>query len=124
MAPPQASPLPLPLSRAGIPIITGKSQFSIRRGANEVVRSYQNVAMLAGGSGLTPMLQIIRAVSEDPRDLTNVHLIFANQEGGRGCLILFCACARARSFIQSWIAPDTGLDGARGAVPPIHLVRI
>ncbi|KAB1225499.1 NADH--cytochrome b5 reductase 1 [Morella rubra] len=34
--------------------------------------------MLAGGSGITPMFQLIRAILENPKDKTNVHLIYAN----------------------------------------------
>ncbi|KAI3444202.1 hypothetical protein Pfo_000867 [Paulownia fortunei] len=34
--------------------------------------------MLAGGSGITPMFQVTRAILENPRDQTMVHLIYAN----------------------------------------------
>jgi len=34
--------------------------------------------MIAGGTGITPMLQIIRAIVENPEDKTQVDLIFAN----------------------------------------------
>ncbi|CAN1765230.1 NADH--cytochrome b5 reductase 1 [Linum perenne] len=34
--------------------------------------------MLAGGSGITPMFQVARAVLENPKDRTMVHLIYAN----------------------------------------------
>ncbi|KAL3632670.1 NADH-cytochrome b5 reductase [Castilleja foliolosa] len=34
--------------------------------------------MLAGGSGITPMFQVARAILENPNDHTNVHLIYAN----------------------------------------------
>lgn len=34
--------------------------------------------MLAGGSGITPMFQVARAVLENPNDKTKVHLIYAN----------------------------------------------
>ncbi|XP_040999522.1 NADH--cytochrome b5 reductase 1-like, partial [Juglans microcarpa x Juglans regia] len=34
--------------------------------------------MLAGGSGITPMFQLIRAILENRKDKTNVHLIYAN----------------------------------------------
>ncbi|XP_010519356.1 PREDICTED: NADH--cytochrome b5 reductase 1-like [Tarenaya hassleriana] len=34
--------------------------------------------MLAGGSGITPMYQVARAILENPKDTTNVHLIYAN----------------------------------------------
>ncbi|KAL3637028.1 NADH-cytochrome b5 reductase [Castilleja foliolosa] len=34
--------------------------------------------MLAGGSGITPMFQVARAILENPNDRTKVHLIYAN----------------------------------------------
>jgi cytochrome-b5 reductase len=34
--------------------------------------------MIAGGTGITPMLQIVRAIMKNPRDKTKVSLIFAN----------------------------------------------
>ncbi|OVA13754.1 Oxidoreductase FAD/NAD(P)-binding [Macleaya cordata] len=34
--------------------------------------------MLAGGSGITPMFQVARAILENPKDKTDVHLIYAN----------------------------------------------
>ncbi|KAJ4970806.1 hypothetical protein NE237_003905 [Protea cynaroides] len=34
--------------------------------------------MLAGGSGITPMFQVSRAILENPKDKTMVHLIYAN----------------------------------------------
>jgi len=38
-----------------------------------------HVGMLAGGTGITPMLQIIAAVLKDKRDATRLSLVFANQ---------------------------------------------
>nr|XP_043877946.1 NADH-cytochrome b5 reductase 3-like [Solea senegalensis] len=35
--------------------------------------------MIAGGTGITPMLQLITAVMKDPEDQTVCHLLFANQ---------------------------------------------
>ncbi|KAG4947174.1 hypothetical protein AAZX31_15G208600 [Glycine max] len=34
--------------------------------------------MIAGGSGITPMFQLIRAILENPKDKTKVHLVYAN----------------------------------------------
>ena len=34
--------------------------------------------MIAGGTGITPMLQIIRAIARDPTDKTTVSLVYAN----------------------------------------------
>ena len=35
--------------------------------------------MIAGGTGITPMLQLVRAVFRDPEDETRLSLLFANQ---------------------------------------------
>ncbi|KAK9766352.1 Nitrate reductase [NADH] 1 [Basidiobolus ranarum] len=39
----------------------------------------KNFAMIAGGTGLTPMLQLIRAILNDPSDKTKISLLFANK---------------------------------------------
>jgi cytochrome-b5 reductase len=38
----------------------------------------KEIGMLAGGTGITPMLQIIRAIMKNPNDRTKVMLIYAN----------------------------------------------
>lgn len=38
----------------------------------------REIGMLAGGTGITPMLQIIRAILKNPDDLTKITLIYAN----------------------------------------------
>ncbi|GJJ72619.1 cytochrome-b5 reductase [Entomortierella parvispora] len=38
----------------------------------------REIGMIAGGTGLTPMLQIIRAIVHNPEDKTKVNFIFAN----------------------------------------------
>ncbi|KAK9236448.1 hypothetical protein V1525DRAFT_406864 [Lipomyces kononenkoae] len=39
----------------------------------------KTIGMIAGGTGITPMLSIITAVLKDPSDSTNIRLIFANR---------------------------------------------
>jgi len=59
----------------------GKGEFSIKpdkKVAGESVR-VKRVSMIAGGSGITPMLQVVRAVFRDPGDSTELGLLFANQ---------------------------------------------
>lgn len=46
---------------------------------NYVVNSYKQIGMIAGGSGITPMLQILNKIITTPEDLTKVSLIYANE---------------------------------------------
>ncbi|RAL13071.1 putative cytochrome b5 reductase [Aspergillus homomorphus CBS 101889] len=39
----------------------------------------KKIGMIAGGTGITPMYQLIRAICEDATDLTEVSLIYANR---------------------------------------------
>merc|ERR1712023_557432 len=37
------------------------------------------IGMIAGGTGITPMLQIINEILRDPGDKTDIYLLFANK---------------------------------------------
>lgn len=56
------------------------------RGPKGAMRYHKGLAkkigMVAGGTGITPMFQLIRAVCEDDRDLTEISLIYANRSEG------------------------------------------
>uniref|UniRef100_A0A7S0YZ56 NADH-cytochrome b5 reductase n=1 Tax=Hemiselmis tepida TaxID=464990 RepID=A0A7S0YZ56_9CRYP len=54
----------------------GSGVFNVGRKDQEPVNS---VGMVAGGTGITPMLQIAAAILKDPKDRTVIHLLFANQ---------------------------------------------
>jgi NAD(P)H-flavin reductase len=57
----------------------GRGNFRIRRrGEDELVR-LSHVGMVAGGSGITPMFQILQAVAADPEDDLQLTLLFANK---------------------------------------------
>lgn len=43
-----------------------------------VANEYKELGLIAGGSGLTPMLQLIRKVASNPHDKTKLTFIFAN----------------------------------------------
>ena len=45
----------------------------------EELRRATHLGLIAGGTGITPMLQIIKAVLKDSEDTTTVSLLFANQ---------------------------------------------
>ncbi len=40
----------------------------------------KKIGMIAGGTGITPMLQVAEALLEDPEDRTELSLVFANNE--------------------------------------------
>lgn len=49
------------------------------KGAMQYSRQYaRRIGMVAGGTGITPMYQLIRAICEDPNDTTQVCLLYAN----------------------------------------------
>ncbi|KAK7964519.1 hypothetical protein PG996_007790 [Apiospora saccharicola] len=55
-------------------------QFRGPKGAMRYKRGLcQRIGMLAGGTGITPMYQLIRAICEDARDTTQVSLVYANR---------------------------------------------
>jgi len=66
---------------SGLLEYTGRGEFSIKpdkKAEAEIVKARQ-VSMIAGGTGITPMLQLVRAVFRDPEDTTCLSLLFANQ---------------------------------------------
>lgn len=55
-------------------------QFRGPKGAMRYRRGLcKRIGMLAGGTGITPMYQLIRAICEDERDTTQVSLVYANR---------------------------------------------
>jgi len=50
-----------------------------QKGKTPVFFEANKIGMVAGGTGITPMLQVIRAILKNPRDKTKIWLIFANK---------------------------------------------
>ncbi|KAL2001165.1 hypothetical protein VTN02DRAFT_2148 [Thermoascus thermophilus] len=49
------------------------------KGAMQYSKTYaKNIGMIAGGTGITPMYQLIRAICDDPSDQTQISLLYAN----------------------------------------------
>ncbi|KAJ0069220.1 hypothetical protein NL108_003154, partial [Boleophthalmus pectinirostris] len=65
----------------GLLIYKGNGKFSIRpdKKSEPEIKKFKHVAMIAGGTGITPMLQLVRRITADPSDNTKCSLIFANQ---------------------------------------------
>lgn len=57
----------------------GKVSIKLLRKEPPVEYNVKRMVMLAGGTGITPMLQLIRAIIKDPTDETQTSLLFANQ---------------------------------------------
>ncbi|KAG6550915.1 hypothetical protein Mapa_007530 [Marchantia paleacea] len=53
----------------------GKGQFDV----NSTTKQARKFAMIAGGTGITPIYQVIRAILEDPEDSTDISLIYCNR---------------------------------------------
>ncbi|XP_036091437.1 NADH-cytochrome b5 reductase 1 isoform X3 [Rousettus aegyptiacus] len=66
---------------SGLLTYTGKGNFSIQpdKKSPPEPRVAKSLGMIAGGTGITPMLQLIRAILKDPEDPTQCCLLFANQ---------------------------------------------
>ncbi|XP_058807002.1 NADH-cytochrome b5 reductase 3 isoform X2 [Phymastichus coffea] len=62
-------------------VYKGQGKFSIKLLRKEPPTEYtvSKAVMIAGGTGITPMLQLIRAIAKDPTDKTQVSLLYANQ---------------------------------------------
>jgi len=59
----------------------GKGVFEIRtdKKSPPIVKKVKRVGMIAGGTGITPMYQLIKDICKHPDDETKLQLIFANQ---------------------------------------------
>ncbi|XP_029430013.1 NADH-cytochrome b5 reductase 1 isoform X2 [Rhinatrema bivittatum] len=65
----------------GLLVYQGKGKFAIQpdKKSPAQVKFAKALGLIAGGTGLTPMLQLIRAIMKDPNDQTKCSLLFANQ---------------------------------------------
>ncbi|XP_043267373.1 NADH-cytochrome b5 reductase 3 isoform X2 [Venturia canescens] len=62
-------------------VYKGAGKFSIKllRKDPPIEHVVNKAIMIAGGTGITPMLQLIRTITKDPTDHTKMALLFANQ---------------------------------------------
>ena len=62
-------------------VYKGRGEFHIKEDKKLPTKEVKvkSVSMIAGGTGITPMLQLVRAVFRDPEDETRLSLLFANQ---------------------------------------------
>lgn len=66
---------------SGLLVYDGRGVFKIRENKNTEPKTKvaKKVGVIAGGTGITPMLQLIRQVFKDSSDRTELWLLFANQ---------------------------------------------
>lgn len=57
----------------------GDGKFSIRKQGQEHFVDLKHVGMVCGGSGITPMFQIVQAVARNPHDGLKITLVFGNK---------------------------------------------
>lgn len=57
----------------------GKGSFTIKKRNQVTPYKKKKLGLVCGGTGITPMLQIIRAILKNPDDRTEIWLLFANQ---------------------------------------------
>jgi len=65
----------------GLLVYEGRGVFNIRPDKKSPPKQHfaKKVGMIAGGTGITPMLQLVRQVFTDRQDRTELFLLFANQ---------------------------------------------
>ncbi|NXO69936.1 NB5R2 reductase, partial [Phainopepla nitens] len=65
----------------GLLVYKGSGTFLIKPDKkSEAERKFaKHLGMIAGGTGIAPMLQLIRQIINDPKDSTKCYLLFANQ---------------------------------------------
>ncbi|CAK6949998.1 NADH-cytochrome b5 reductase 3 [Scomber scombrus] len=66
---------------SGLLVYKSRGKFAIQpdKKSQAEIKTAKHLGMIAGGTGITPMLQIITAIMKDPQDQTVCYLLFANQ---------------------------------------------
>ncbi|TDH69057.1 hypothetical protein CCR75_004917 [Bremia lactucae] len=93
----------------------GKGEIHIKHRVRDVVpeiRKAAKIGMIAGGTGITPMLQVVRRALQDPEDKTEFYLLFANQtEADILCRDEIEAMAANHGNVKIWYTVDKASDG-------------
>ena len=68
---------------SGLIVYRGRGELGVKadKKSAPVARRVRKLGMVAGGSGITTMLQIVSHVLRDPADSTQLWLLLANQAG-------------------------------------------
>jgi cytochrome-b5 reductase len=66
----------------GIFLYKGLGEFHVKKEFSsqtfDIKKTYKHLGMLAGGTGITPMLQLATAIFKNPQDTTDISLLFSN----------------------------------------------
>uniref|UniRef100_A0A915CVN1 NADH-cytochrome b5 reductase n=1 Tax=Ditylenchus dipsaci TaxID=166011 RepID=A0A915CVN1_9BILA len=65
----------------GLIVYKGNGYFEVRADKKQapVLRHFDEIGLVAGGTGITPHLQVINEILKNPSDTTKISLLFANQ---------------------------------------------
>jgi len=101
----------------------GRGEFTVRRKGVWTPKKVKTIGMIAGGSGITPMLQIVREILKRKDDQTEMSLIFGNvTEDDILCrteLELYLKSSpRQFKLFYTLDKPTTGWTGGVGFVTP------
>jgi len=100
---------------SGLLVHNGPGVFSVRpnKQSPPALVNYKKVNLIAGGTGITPMLQLIRQALKDPEDTTQMALLFANQTEADILLReeLDEAAARNPDRLRVWYTVDRPTEG-------------
>jgi cytochrome-b5 reductase len=99
---------------AGLRAGVDRVEFRGPRGAMRYRRGWAGkIGMVAGGTGITPMYQVVRAICEDPLDETEVSLVYANREEGDILLRgeMEALAERYQEKLRLWYLLDVAPEG-------------
>lgn len=99
----------------GLLVYQGRGTFAIRpdKKTPPVKKTAKKLGMIAGGTGITPMLQLVRQALKDPEDKTEMWLLFANQTE-KDILVrseLEEAVSESKGRFRLWYTLDTPAEG-------------
>ncbi|KAK6753103.1 hypothetical protein RB195_012604 [Necator americanus] len=66
---------------SGLIVYKGNGKFAVRpdKKSSPILHTFKRISMIAGGTGITPMLQIITAILKNDDDNTHISLLYANR---------------------------------------------
>ncbi|KAM5575942.1 nitrate reductase [NAD(P)H] [Rosa sericea] len=72
----------------------------------------KKLAMIAGGTGITPIYQVAQAILKDPEDDTEMHVVYANRTAEDILLREeLDACAKEHERFNVWYVVENGKEG-------------